>query len=170
LKDTLKKSVEIRVQEKLDSMRNYLIALFLLHICLCGLLSACHYPSEYIEFRRLPPERQHAEFRRFPIDKQIDFYLYSMNREPPDTSFADDIARRGKEVIPFLLARLQNERAEYRQYDIIFIFEVMHRNHNSLGDEEEAIRTIEEVVARMRDSYWRRMAQRSLDVIKRESR
>jgi len=139
-----------------------------MQVCLSASLGACFFqspPADYLKFKELPVAKQHCEFKKLSIDKQLDYYLLDRNREPPDLSFADDIASQGREVIPALLKRLREEKAEYRQEAIVHIFEDMNRRYLDLRDDREVIDALKETIAKMEDRDWARIAQKSLNAI-----
>src|SRR5688500_13122236 len=81
------------------------------------LLFNCGASEEFESFYRLHPEERERQFVAFPLDKQIDFHLMAMSREPPDYSFSPMIARSGDVIVPRLLKRLRTEQADYRKAD-----------------------------------------------------
>ncbi len=141
-----------------------------LQVCLAASLGGCFFqapPDDYLKFKELPIEKQHCEFKKLSIDKQIDYYLFDRDREPPDLRFADDIARQGTTVIPALLKRLREEHAEYRQEAIVKILEAMSRKYVDLRTNQEVIDAIKEAIAKMEDRDWQRITQNSLNAIER---
>ena len=133
---------------------------------LCLMLTpACNrIPSEYREFLNLSIENQHAELRKFPIDKQIDYYLAATTYvHPPAMELGDVIASRGKEALPFLVKSLREEKKEHRQISLMHVFEEMNRRYYNLKDEQEALDLLKEVTAKMEDHKAR--AERILAVI-----
>lgn len=145
-------------------------ALFLLTsllLAFCVSTASCNRrPDDYVQFRKLPLETQNAEFKRLPIDKQIDYYLYNRGRDLPTMTFDDAIASQGEAVLPDLLRRLKAEPAEYRQCDLMSLFVKMHRNYVPLNEKRQVINTLELVVARMKDRDWKDMSQKSLELVK----
>lgn len=139
-------------------------------ICLGMLASRCQQPPEYTKLLELPEDQRHAEFKKMPIEKQIDIYLLSMTREPPDLGFEDALASQGRTVIPPLLERLRKEPEEYRQSDLIYVFEVMNRKYLSLKEEKDVITSIENVVARMNHPTWKGRSKKALDIIRGETK
>lgn len=133
----------------------------------CGVITGCNYPDDYVQFRKLPEDRQKAEFKQLPIEKQIDYYLYSMSREPADMRFDEAIASQGRVILPVLLRRLEVE-PEYRQTDLLRVIEVMHRKFVPLNEDQEVIDTLGEVVGRMKDPNWQRISEKSLQVIRQK--
>lgn len=142
-------------------------SLLLLSLLSCGFSGGCNnYPPDYVRLLELPRHQQPCEFRKLPVDKQIEFYLYSSSGEPPRPEFDDPLASQGRAVVPQILQRLRNEPRERRQLDLILLFEQMNRGYVDLKNDKEVIDTIEEVVAKMKDADWKRMAQKSLTAIK----
>ena len=150
----------------------YLHASFLfLSLVACAFSAGCNnHPADYVRLLKLPREQQPCEFRKLPIDKQIEFYLYSSSGEPPRPKFDVALASQGRTVVPQLLQRLRNEPAEYRQLDLILLFELMNSRYVDLKNDKEVIGTIQEVVAKMKDPDWKRMAEKSLAAINERSR
>ena len=141
----------------------------IMQVCLSASLGGCFpqsRPANYLKFKELPVAKQHCEFKKLSIDKQIDYYLFDRSREPPDFSFAYDIASQGAKVIPPVLKRLRDEPAEYRQVDLIRLLEFITTQYVDLKNDREVSNTIEEIVAKMNDPDWKRMAEKSLAAIK----
>src|SRR5437763_1430786 len=69
--------------------------------------SGCSLPAECRNFSELTAEQRHAEFHSYPIERQLDVYLCMMKTEPPHSELADDIADRGTEAIPFVVAKMK---------------------------------------------------------------
>ncbi len=133
----------------------------------CFLLGGCQYPQDYIDLMNLPPKERHLEFRKLPIEKQVDFYLIrASNSHPSDRSFADDIAARGEDAIPYLLERLEKEPEDYRKEHIIWIFRQIHVNAIDLRNRKEVIDALGRIVEEMKDPYWRESSQATLEFIK----
>jgi len=133
---------------------------------LCALLRGCSYPDDYVEFRKLPPDQQTAQFKQLPIDKQIDYYFYDQAHEPPRMGYGELIASQGESVLPDLLRRLKAEPAEYRQYDLLLVIETMHRKFLPLDKNKEVIETVEKTVNEMKDPAWQSSSRRSLEIIR----
>lgn len=101
------------------------------------------------DFNELPRPRQHAEFRAYAPERQLDVYLCMMDREPPASEFADDIAERGPEVLPFVMARLKSAGSEAEQADIIYVLEVMS-DRGDLAGRADVAAEAGEAVSKMR--------------------
>src|SRR2546421_11380051 len=92
------------------------------------LLAGCgpRMPAEYKWFFDLSPQQQHAEMKKFPIDKQVDYYLVGMSYvHPPKMGLATDIAQQGKTALPYLMKRLKEEREDYERANIMLILKEM---------------------------------------------
>lgn len=134
---------------------------------LCVSSSGCNYrPDDYVQFRKLPVETQNAEFKRLPVDKQIDYYLYNRSHDLPAMPFDEAIASQGEAILPDLLRRLKAEPADHRRTDLISLFRTMHRNYLPLNENKEVITTLEQVIGQMKDPDWKEMSQKSLATIK----
>ena len=105
--------------------------------------------GECREFFALPSKEREARFRTYPVDKQVDLYLCGMNREPPEIAYAVYIAEGGKERIPYLLQRLQTEKSESAQVQIIDIFKVLAIK-DQLRGRQDVIAQLEQVVSKMK--------------------
>jgi hypothetical protein len=115
----------------------------------------------------LPREKRHLEFRKLPIEKQVEFYLIrAANSHPSDRSFANDIAERGEDAFPYLLELLEKEPEDYRRYHIIWIFRQIHVNTLDLRNRKEIIDALERAVEKMKDPDWRVDSQAVLEFIK----
>lgn len=115
------------------------------------LITGCFYPSftithpEYKKLSEIPKEQRYIEFRKLPIEKQLEIYLVAMSRShPPNREFADDIAEQRENIIPFLIEKIKEYRNEaslsqisitrkgatqIMRQDILFIFHTMVENH-----------------------------------------
>jgi hypothetical protein len=122
----------------------------------------------YSDFFGLAPEKQHEEFLKYPIEKQFDIYIYAMTkRHPPDLAFANDIARSGGEVIPFLVTKLE-QAGESVQQKIMLIFEMMARGkYYSFENNKNLIAKLEEVVLSMKHPLYKERSMKSLSAIVR---
>lgn len=133
----------------------------------CSMLIGCQYPQDYVDLMNLPPEERHPEFRKLPIEKQVDFYLIrAANSHPWDKSFADDIAVRGEDAIPYLLERLEKEPEDRRRDNIVWIFRQIHVNTIDLRNRKEVIGALEKTVEKMKDPYWKESSQATVEFIK----
>jgi hypothetical protein len=91
-----------------------------------------------------------------------------MNRRPPDSSLTLFIAERGEAAIPTLLDKLETEKDEMFQYGIIDILEVMSVK-GYLRNRRDVIDRIRQIVAKMKISTFRDMAQEGLSQIEKNS-
>jgi hypothetical protein len=134
-------------------------------MCLFGFgsFSACVplTPSECRAFLNLPGEQRHAEFRGYQIDKQLDVYLCVMRAEAPDLALADDIAARGSEVIPFVLAKLRSAKSEVDQADLIYLLEVIS-DRGYLRGRKDVVSEVSNVIDSMKISQTRQTSLESL--------
>jgi len=132
------------------------IALLSLGLLDCGPKSECR------QFFALNLEQRHREFRTYPIDKQLDVYLCAMRVEPPDTSLANDIADRGSEAIPLVLARMKSVKSEVEQEILIQVMEAS-AERGYLRNRKDVVAEISNVIDSMKISQVR---ERSLESLK----
>ncbi len=123
-------------------------------------------PAECRTFFSQPASVREKQFRTYDLEKQLDLYRCGMRRRPPESSLSLLIAERGEQIIPTLLQQLDAEKDELFQYAIIDIFEVMSIK-GYLRNRSDVVSRIRQVVARMKISMFREMAQRDLDEIEK---
>ena len=126
----------------------------------------CDYPKDYLDFTELSLDRQHAEFRYFPIERQVDYYLYKMCAEPPGRDFVQDIAIRGEEVIPYLIKRIQKESNDYQKYDMLIIFQDMQVYSVDLRHRRDVMDSLDLIVSQMKDSSSKKMGEDTIKFIR----
>lgn len=136
---------------------NKIAFLLLLLITSWGGQNKCgsHAPPEYKRIFDLPGSQQEGEFKKLPLDKQVDMYIYAMYSEPPDKIYVDYLASNGKDVIPHLLRRIEDEKGDYARTALVHVFRDMHRKYYNLRDEPEIIATLKRESAKIRDDLWR---------------
>lgn len=123
-------------------------------------------PPEYKELFSLPSHEREVRFKEFPLDKQVDAYVYAMYVEPPLTEFIRYLASNGKPVIPHILTRLEVEKSDTAKVNLIYVFQEMHEYHVSLKNEVSTITTLERIVSNMSDEYNKKKAEEYLRSIK----
>lgn len=124
-------------------------------------------PPEYEAFLELPLNRQREELKKFPPEKQLEYYFAGLRyMHPGNQGLADPIAERGKDALPFLLGRLRGEKNERHKADIIFIFEMMHVSYYNLKDEREVISLLEETKAGAKSPDLREKCDEALKLIR----
>lgn len=132
-----------------------------------SILVGCNSQPEYIELMKLPEKERKEVFREMSIDKQLDYYLQRATySHPSDTSFADDIALRGEQAVPYLLIRLQKESEDYRKHYIILVFRQIHTNSVDLRKRNDLIATIIGQVEQMHNPSWKERAKNTIQFIK----
>lgn len=97
------------------------------------------------------------------MEKQLDIYLCLMKREPPGSEFAYDIADRGEEAIPYVIARLKKVDGETEKRDLIYLLEVMS-DRDYLRGKKDILNQVKEVICSMKISTIR---EQSLEDLKR---
>ena len=127
-----------------------LLTLFSSFLCMVTLASCQQVPPEYEVFLKLPQDEQRAKMRALPIDKQIDYYLAGTHYvHPPLLGLGDVIAGEGKEAIPVLMKRLEEEKKDSNKMDLMLVFRSMHYFYYDLRDEKDVIELLKKVAANM---------------------
>ena len=125
--------------------------------------------SKYKDFFDLPLAGQLQEFNKYPLDKQLDVYLYDWNyKHPSKEGFAYTIAENGKSAVPFLLTRLDAEQNENSQDAIIHIFEIMFER-GVLPAREDVLIATQRVVSDMKEPDIKQLSQERLTKMKGQS-
>jgi hypothetical protein len=138
-------------------------------MCVLGLVMAisnCSASREFMEFYKLPNDQQEEQFRKFPIQKQIDFHIQAMSLEPPEMKFAQLIANRGESVISPVLARLKTDRHDRRLLDYMLIFKDFCRERSCIRDYPKLIDELQTETPKIEDPFWREKAESDLEIIK----
>jgi hypothetical protein len=132
-----------------------------------GFQSKCgyHAPPEYKRIFDLPRDQQKEEFRRLPLDKQVDMFRYAIFREPPSIQYVNFLANDGREVIPLLLQRLREEKSDYAKAMLIRVFREMHEKYYSLHNENEVIDVLKRESGTINDSAWREESEKYIKTI-----
>lgn len=154
---------------QLNHRATILPALFLFGITL---LRACEpVPSEYKTFFALDWERQKEEARKFPIEKQIDYYLAGKKYvHPPSSTLLYVLAEQGKPAVPALIARMKSEDSDSAKVYLIEVVRNIHDFHDNLSGEKEIVQQLREIVAGMRDADRKRRAEGMLtDIVENRS-
>jgi hypothetical protein len=123
-------------------------------------------PPEYRTLFRMPSQERESKFKQFPIEKQVDVYVYAMYVEPPMTEFVDYLASNGKKAIPHILARLEVEKSDTVKTNLVYVLKEMHQYRVSLKTEEATVSTLERIVSNMSDEYNKRKAEEYVATIK----
>ncbi|HYX72903.1 MAG TPA: hypothetical protein VE732_09035 [Nitrososphaera sp.] len=148
-------------------MSNKVAALVIALLAFSLINSACNnLPPECEKFFDLPTARREAEFKTYPIDKQLDLYMCGMSMEPSQIGLSGYIAANGDKNIPLLLQRLKMERYENRQEYILVIFSSMAAQGRLKG-RQDVVDQLESVVSAMRLAPIKERAQEDLEVVKK---
>lgn len=113
----------------------------------------------------LPLKEQEEMFKAFPLAKQVDVYLQAMYVEPPQTRYAAYLASNGKQVVPFLLDRLRNEKNDTAKAHLFKALQVMHERYYSLARESAVHENLRTTILGMTDNYRRQEAEDCLKTI-----
>lgn len=153
------------MQRKLSQRFSGLLIVALLAVFLLLACARNNYPPEFVEFRKLPDEQQHARFWTFPVDRQIEYHLLSMRSEPPDMRFVEDIAGRGEDAVTPLLKHLKAATDDRPRLDLSQVFVAIHVRHLNLSRNVEVLNVMKETLSKIKDPEWRRQFQGDLTTI-----
>ena len=117
-------------------------------------------PAEYKEILFKPVEEKQQAFNRLSIEKQIEVCIFAQHLEPPDPHLRSFVSGRGKEVVPFLLKKLNSEGVSDRDRQIVInLLREIHLFHYPLNDKEEVLSSIRLVISEMNDPFWKKMCE-----------
>jgi hypothetical protein len=138
----------------------------------CPLEFACdgRYQLERSFFRQ-PAQSRVERLRRYELPDQYKIFRYGIaKREPPAYNLADPIAERGKMAVPFLLEQVSGTPDDITVRDVLLILEAMARLKTyDVQRDTVLMKTLSLKVSTMRDAFWKEMAMRSLEDIRRPS-
>ena len=155
--------VKIRVKNtSLRTVLTIILALLASGWSRCG----SETPPEYKKLFYLPQEQQEERFKQFPLEKQVDIYIYAMYVEPPLTRYAGYLGGNGERVLPVLLARLEAEDSDTTKAHLIYAFEEIHQRYYSLRTQKQTVDSISRVVTNMKDQYRKKQSEEYLKAIK----
>jgi hypothetical protein len=107
-------------------------------------------PPEYNAFFSLDWDQQIAKAEKFPIEKQIEYYLAGKKYvHPPSSTLLRVIAKQGKAAIPALLERIKKEDRDSGKIYLLEVFRNIHDFHYDLRGEKEVLAQLQDVVSRM---------------------
>jgi hypothetical protein len=141
-----------------------ILMIALVAVCGCS-LHGSETPREYKELFYLPLEQQEKRFKQFPLDKQVDIYVRAMYVEPPLTRYASYLASNGKDVLPFLAARLEAEKSETAKAHLFYAFRMIHEHTYSLKNDESTLKLLEREIVAMSDQYRKNQCEAYLKAI-----
>jgi hypothetical protein len=111
-------------------MSKYAVALSI--FCFLIAIQGCFFQSADTPFARdffyaTPKSHSHYDdmaerMEHYSLEKQYEIYLFGMQViHPPVFEFADPIAKRGQEAVPFLIAKLTSADNDIEVTDILYI-------------------------------------------------
>lgn len=161
----------MKANESSQPMRILCYLALVIALSSCLVLTGCpstDMPVECRAFFSMPASQREKDFRTYDLDKQLNLYRCGMNRRPPASSLSLLIAERGEPIVPALLQKLEGEKEELFQYAIIDVFEVMSVK-GQLRGRKDVVGRIRQVVANMKYSTFREMAERDLEEIEKNT-
>src|SRR5690348_3115475 len=115
-------------------------------------------------FRYQDSAHQIEEFKKNSFCRQIDLYLYAMKYKP-SKSLAMYLAANGDAIVPTLLNRLDTERDEENEQELIDALQKMSILVPSLRANKELIEVVRRRTREMKDQGLRQRSEKSLELI-----
>jgi len=129
----------------------------------------CSQLTEY--FYGKPPNERMSQFVAADLEKQYAIYVCgNQYLEPPATYLAEPFAREGGRIVGFLKAKLTAATSDLTIRDILLVFSEMSRrkSYNVAGD-TDLMKVITEAVDRVKDPFWKKTSEQSLDEIRQQA-
>lgn len=138
------------------------------------LLSSCFLPSSFhaggVESEKLRQTKNSAEaeelFNSFPVDKQIDVYLFGLKYiEPDDNSTKKFLVKDGSKRLPTILRRIRSSDSEFDKAYLMEVVSLINKDCGCVTDEEKA--ELSEIGSSINDRYHRNRFNRAFDELKK---
>jgi hypothetical protein len=119
-------------------------------------------------FFRIPYSGQSKMFHRLDLETQYELYIMSIQYyHPPYLYLVDELAKRGKEIVPLLCSKLTTTKREITVRDIVsLLFEMQHSGTYDVRSDVELMALVEKRVSAMQ-GIWRPMAKGDFESIRR---
>lgn len=134
-------------------------------------LVACGDPraKDLEDLMRIRPEAKRIEeFRKKPIDEQIDLYLYAMRTEPPHLGFARYLALNGESMIPHVMSRMVADKDDWNKAHLIHLLRAMAEGNVPVRENAPLIIQVRAQISQMNGPAAMR-AQEDLELIVRRA-
>jgi len=130
--------------------------------------SSCQHDEPRVckDFYNLPASQREKDFQNYPIVKQLDIYRCAMEKKPPESGWAYDIAKGGDKIVTVLVEQLRAEKDEHMQYHLINVFEIMSEK-GYLKGRQDVVDQIRVKVSHISNSLVKTDAEKSLDKIEK---
>jgi hypothetical protein len=118
-----------------------------------------------------PTTEQMAEFSSLDIENQYAIFICGNQvREPPSIHLATPFAKEGQSVVGFLKEKLTAATGDLTIRDILLVFSDMSRykSYNVAAD-TDLMKVITAAVARVKDPFWKKTSEQSLDEIRQQA-
>lgn len=123
-------------------------------------------PAEYKDVLFKPVEEKQRAFNRLSIEKQIEVCIFAQHLEPPDPYLRSFVSGKGKEVVPFLLSKLNSEGISDRDRQIVInLLREIHVFHYALNNSEDVHSSIRRAISQMSDPFWKKLSEEDLQRI-----
>ena len=147
---------------------NKILSLSVLFFFVFAPSASCKHEEPLVckEFYDLPAAQREKDFPAYSVGKQLDIYRCAMQKKPPESGWAHDIAKGGDKIVPVLLERLNAEKNEHMQNHLIYVFEIMSEN-GYLKGKQEVVDQIRVRVSQISNSLIKADAEESLNRIEK---
>ena len=113
------------------------------------------------------PERE-RQFPTYDVDTQLDIYVCAMQRKPPISTWAYDIAKGGEKKLPAVTQRLMAEQDPVMQYHFIHLLQIMSEEPYFRG-KQDVVNQVRQVISKMSQSPARAQAEQALSEIEKNA-
>ena len=152
-------------------LQNQVVRFAMVVLLASGQGSSCRHDTPPVckEFHDLSGQVREKEFPTYAVDKQLDIYRYEMQKKPPASGWAYDIAKGGEGKLPAVTQRLKAEQDAVMQYHFIHLLQIMSEEHYFRG-RQDIVDQVREVVSRMSYSPARTQAEEALSEIEKNAK
>lgn len=102
------------------------------------------------------------QFNSYPVDKQIDIYLFGLKYvEPDDNSSQKFLLVDGDRKLPTIIQRIRDADEEFDKAYLMEVVSLINRDCNCVSEEQKA--NLSEIGSSLKDTYHRARFQRALE-------
>ena len=124
-------------------------------------------PEKYRSFFSLPLQETDDSLLTYPIDDQVEIYLWGMtNVHPPLMHLAEPLAKNGPTAVEAIRDRLQEQgHRDYTRFALIYALEWIACDSPDLTQDTVLITQLRVVISNMRPGHWKDRATEALQRI-----
>lgn len=121
------------------------------------------------EFYDLSGHVRENEFPKYGVNKQLDIYRCEMQKKPPASGWAYDIAKGGEGKLLAVTQRLKGEQDPVMQYHFIHLLQIMSEQ-DYFRRRQDIVEEVRGVISRMSYSPARSKAEEALSEIEKNAK